>query len=139
MRPKGTAAELERRRRRAVELMNQGESPSVIARILGVQRHSLYRWRDMACATPEGLKAKPHSGRNRRFSDDQLVALEKLLSQGAPAHGWPNGLWTAKRVGEMIQRHFGISYHPEHVRKILKARLGWTSQKPELKARSGGT
>src|SRR3954470_6251859 len=35
-RPIGTAAELERRRRRAVELLDQGESPSTIARILGV-------------------------------------------------------------------------------------------------------
>ncbi len=32
-------------------------------------------------------------------------------------------------------RRFGISYHPEHVRKILKQRLGWTSQKPPLRAR----
>jgi DDE superfamily endonuclease/Winged helix-turn helix len=28
-----------------------------------------------------------------------------------------------------------VSYHPEHVRKILKGRLGWTSQKPRRKAR----
>ena len=44
-------------------------------------------------------------------------------------------MWTAARVAEMIRRHFGISYHPEHVRKIVKSRLHWTSQKPQKKAR----
>jgi transposase len=42
---------------------------------------------------------------------------------GATAHGWPNGLWTAARVAEVIRRHFGLTYPPEHVRKILKRRL----------------
>ena len=35
----------------------------------------------------------------------------------------------------MIQRHFKIDYHVEHVRHILKDRLGWSSQRPEQKAR----
>ncbi len=135
MRPKGTAAELERRRRRAVALMRQGESPTVIARILGVHRRSLYRWRDQADTTTDGLRATPHPGRKRRLSDEQLQVLKALLQQGATAHGWPNNLWTAKRAGELIRRHFGISYHPEHVRKLLKKRLVWTSQKPALRAK----
>jgi DDE superfamily endonuclease/Winged helix-turn helix len=57
------------------------------------------------------------------------------LLQGAQAHGWRNQLWTAARVARLIQQHFGLDYHPEHVRKILKQRLGWTSQKPKRKAR----
>jgi DDE superfamily endonuclease/Winged helix-turn helix len=38
-------------------------------------------------------------------------------------------------VAVLIRRHFGIKYHPEHVRKILKRRLHWTSQKPQKHAR----
>ena len=49
--------------------------------------------------------------------------------------GWPNQLWTALRVTLLIERHFGIKYHPEHVRKLLKQRLHWTSQKPQKLAR----
>jgi transposase len=134
MRPIGHPDELERRRRRAVLLVEQGESPATVARILGVQRTSLYRWLDMAQAGPEGLAAKP-APRRHRLALDQLPRLEALLLQGAPAHGWPNQLWTAARVAVLIQRHFGIAYHPEHVRKILKRRLNWTSQKPRRKAR----
>jgi hypothetical protein len=58
-----------------------------------------------------------------------------LLAKGAKAHGWPNQLWTAARVARVIQRHFGRRYHPEHVRKVLKRRLGWSSQKPRRRAR----
>jgi transposase len=122
-RPIGTPAELERRRRRAVDLMNQDESPTAIARILGVCRNSLYRWHRQARQGPDGLAAKPHPGPTPRLSDDQLIHLEDLLLDGATAHGWHNELWTAARVAELIRRHFGIAFHPEHVRKILKRRL----------------
>jgi len=122
-RPIGTPAELERRRRRAVDLINQGESPADIARILGACRNSLYRWQSQARSQPDGLAAKPHPGPTPRLSDDQLIHLEDLLLEGATAHGWLNDLWTAARVAALIHRHFGIGFHPEHVRKILKRRL----------------
>ncbi len=133
-RPIGTAAELERRRRRAVELVDQGESPSTVARILGVHETSVHRWRRMA-RRPQGLNAKPVPGPTPGLSDYHLRKLERLLLQGAKKHGWPNQLWTASRVARLIQQRFGLRYHPEHVRKILKQRLGWTSQKPKRKAR----
>src|SRR5262249_10651774 len=43
--------------------------------------------------------------------------------------------WTAERVTRLVREHFYITYHPEHVRKILKRRLHWTSQKPRRKPR----
>lgn len=134
MRPEGTAAELERRRRHAVQLVEQGESPVVVARILGVKPSSLHRWRRMA-RQGESLAAKPVTGAKRRLTDSQLKKLEGLLDKGAPAHGFPNELWTADRVTQVIKRHFGVDYHPEHVRKLLRRRLGWTSHKPQRRAR----
>jgi transposase len=133
-RPIGTAPELERRRRRAVQLVEAGESPSTVARILGVHETSVHRWRRLA-RTEAGLDAKPHPGPTPRLSDAQVARLEQLLLQGAQHHGWPNQLWTASRVATVIERHFRRKYHPEHVRKILKRRLHWTSQKPQLRAR----
>ena len=35
-------------------------------------------------------------------------------------------------------RTLKVSFHPEHVRKILKQRLRWTSQKPEKRAKARG-
>ncbi len=134
MRPVGTAAELERRRRHAVALLERGESPTTVARILGVARPTLYRWKCQA-QTPGGLDPKPHPGPAPHLSDDQLRELDGLLRQGAKAHGWRNQLWTAARVALLIRRRFGVSLHPDHVRRFLRARLGWTSQKPQRKAR----
>src|SRR5205823_8787949 len=78
---------------------------------------------------------RPQPGPTPGLTDADLRRLEGLLVKGAKAHGWPNDLWTAARVARLIERRFGLRYHPEHVRKILKRRLGWTSQKPRRKAR----
>lgn len=133
MRPTITPLERERRRKRAVEAVHEGQPPSTVARVLGVDRGSVYRWLRMD-RRPGGLDSKPLH-RDPALSDQQLRQLEQLLLQGASRHGWPNDLWTAARVQEVIRRHFGINYHPEHVRKVLKRRLGWTSQKPQTKAK----
>lgn len=135
MRPKGSAQELERRRRRAIALLEKGHSQAEVTGIVGACHRSVGRWQKMARAGPDALASKPHPGRKRRLSNKEHRRLEKLLLKGATAHGWPNDLWTANRVAEVIEKKFGVEYHPEHVRKILKERLGWTSQKPECRAR----
>lgn len=135
MRPIGTAEELQRRRLRAVELVQQGESPEDVARFLGCGRSSVYTWLKLAREDLGKLAARPHPGRTPRLSDADRKQLEALLSQGAKAHGWRTELWTAARVADLIGRHFKVSFHPEHVRKILKRKLRWTGQKPQRKAR----
>ena len=133
-RPLGTAAELERRRRQAVEAVRQGESPETVARVVGVNRASMYRWL-AAGRQPDGLAAKPHDGPAPRLSTDQLHRLDELLRQGAETHGWPNRLWTCARVAEVIRREFNVSLHHDHVGRMLRARLNWTPQKPRRRAR----
>ena len=74
----------------------------------------------------------------KNTSDKFYCALSQLPSRylkGAKAHGWRTQLWTAERAAALIERHFGIRFHPEHVRKILKHRLKWTSQKPQRRAK----
>jgi transposase len=133
-RPFGTAAELERRRRQAVDAVQGGESPETVARVIGINRASMYRWLASA-RQPDGLAAKPQNGPAPRLSTDQLHELDTLLRQGAQAHGWPNRLWTCARVAELIRLRFGVSLHHDHVGRMLRARLHWTPQKPCRKAR----
>ena len=133
-RPFGTADELERRRRRAVQAVADGQPRRTVAAVLGVHPKTVARWvRD--ARRPGGLDAKTHPGPTPGLTDADLRRLERLLAKGAKAHGWLNELWTAGRVARLIERHFDRRYHPEHVRKILKRRLGWTSQKPRRKSR----
>ncbi len=134
-RPLGSAAELERRRRWALELLQQGKRQADIATFLGVNRNSIYRWRRQAQHTPAALAAKPHPHRPPALSADQLHALEELLLQGATAHGWHNHLWTTDRVATLIERHFHVRYHPDHVGRFLRQRLRWSVQKPVRRAR----
>src|SRR5262249_21000526 len=133
-RPLGTAAELERRRKQAVRAVTGGQSRRTVAEVLGVHYKTVARW-VRAARQPGGVDAKPPSAPEPGLSDADLRRLAGLLAEGAKAHGWHNQLWTAARVARLIERHFRIRYHPEHVRKILKRRLGWTSQKPRRKAR----
>jgi len=118
-----------------VDLVRRGERVGVVARCLGVDRSSVYRWRQAAADGPAGLAAQPHPHRPPALADAQLGRLEALLAQGAHAHGWPNHLWTTARVADLIARHFGIRYHHDHVGRFLRRRLGWTPQKPRRRAR----
>ena len=96
------------RRRRSVELMQQGESKEVISRILGVSRVSLNVWLKKAKAG-ESLKTKFGHGRPRRLKPQQLAELELLLKQGATAHGWET-IYGHHRVLEKSSRNIlGLS------------------------------
>ena len=70
-----------------------------------------------------------------RLNSDQLSTLVTELKKGAIVHGWPNELWTGERVAALIERLFGVRYTPDHVRVLLRERLGWNSQKPEKRGR----
>lgn len=128
-----TVFEFERRRKRAVEAVAEGLAPTTVAQVLGVSRGTVYRWMRRA-RQAGGLDRHPLQ-RPCALSGEQFHHLEALLLRGATAHGWPNDLWTAARVTQVLPRHFGIELHPEYVRKLLKRRLGWTSQKPQTKAK----
>jgi transposase len=134
-RPLGSSGELERRRRRALELLNEGKRQVDIATFLGVNRNSIYRWRCQAAQGTDRLAAKPHPHRPAALTTAQLQMLEELLAQGAAAHGWHNHLWTTDRVATLIERHFKIRYHHDHVGRFLRNRLGWSVQKPRRRAR----
>lgn len=135
MRPVGSAAELERRRRRAIQLLDEGKPPGQIAAYLGCSRSSVYRWWHQAARGPEGLNAKRHPGPAPGLVDEQLAELAKALRKGPTAHGWTTDLWTSKRVATLIRRRFGVSYTPDHALRLVKKRLGWSFQKPERRAR----
>lgn len=135
MRPKGSAEELERRRRRAMALCDQGLKPAAVAYAVGTSRASVTRWRQAyEEAGPQGLSAKPHPGGVSRLTAAQRKRLLRLLLQGPRRHGYRTELWTLARVAEVIGVTFGVRYHPSAVWHILRA-LGWSCQKPDRRAR----
>src|SRR5712691_3386620 len=134
MRPKGTAAELEWRRRRAMRLLEGGHSLATAARMVGAAFSAVWRWRETVRRHgPAGLAPKPVPGRPPKLTARQRQRLPRLLAHGARAHGYPTDLWTTKRVAAVIARDFGVQYHPAHVSRLLAA-CGWSCQKPERRA-----
>lgn len=127
MRPKGSPKTLERRRRRAVELLASGMTMAEVARRLRVSVASVCRWRQaMKAGDPEALAAKPVSGRPRKLTEAECQRLLRLLNTGAKAYGHPDDRWTLKRVADLILREFDVVYHPGHVWRLLR-RCGWSS------------
>jgi transposase len=135
MRPHGSPEYLEKRRRRARQLLERGWAPVEVARELGVDRRSVRRWRASVEAHGiKGLAAKPIPGRPRKLSDTDRKKLEKILLHGAQAAGYSTNLWTCPRVAELILRRFRVHYHPHHIPKLLRS-MGFSPQKPERQAR----
>lgn len=135
MRPIGTADQLEARRLRAAKLLREGKTLTEVAKTVKSSVSSVKRWKD---ALDEGgqaaLKAKPHPGRQPRLSSRQQARLLRTLARGAPKAGFATDLWTCPRVAEVIRRLFGVTYHVDYVGTLLH-KLGWSSQKPEPRAR----
>ena len=130
MRPSGSPAAVERRGRRAIELLERGFSPVEVARQLGVDRRSVRRWKAAHLKGGEsGIRARPASGRPSALDDKAKARLERIMLKGTKAAGFPIDLWTCSRVAEVIDERFGVEYHVDHVGRLLRG-LGWGPQKP---------
>jgi transposase len=125
----------EGRRLRAFELNQQGWSQQRIAEALGVSKGAVSQWMKRARqgGGAKALKRRPAPGARPRLSEQQRMKLPELLERGAEAHGFRGEVWTCERVAEVIRREFGVSYHPAHVSRLLKA-LRHTLQKPQRRA-----
>jgi transposase len=135
MRPHGSPAELEARRRQAVALLDEGLGVREVARQIGCSPASVSRWHaEVRSRGPDALRRKPAPGRPRRLTGRQRARLLMLLRKGPTAHGFSTEFWTLARVATVITRTFGVTYHPAHVWKILRGEH-WSYQKPERRAR----
>lgn len=120
----------EERRFRALELKHDGWTHQEIAEALGVTKGAVSQW--MTRATNEGeasLAARPHKGALPKLTSEQKQMIPEFLAHGAEAYGFRGEVWTCARVARVIRQEFSVSYHKDHVSRLLKE-LGWTPQKP---------
>jgi len=134
MRPKGSADLIAYRRRRALALLDEGRSLQEVARLIGCHASSVLRWRDARARKGEGAFAVGASpGRPPKLSAARRKKLSRILMKGARANVYRTDLWTTRRIGQIIERELGVSYHRGHVGRLMAA-IGWTCQKPERRA-----
>jgi transposase len=126
---------LEVRRRIAARLFTEDVTLADIARCVDASVSSVRRWKKAwKAGGSAALAAKPHRGPPAKLSEDQREQLCNLLVEGSRAAGYNSDLWTCRRVTALIERHFGVSYHFNHVGRLLH-RLGFSPQKPLRRAR----
>jgi len=133
-RPKGSADLLKDRRKRALALLDTGQTLNEVARQIGCNASSVMRWRDARRRRGEkGLEVRFSPGRPRRLDRKQQQRLIRMLLKGAQAQGYRTELWTTARIAEVIRRELGVEYHRDHVGRLMH-RMGWSPQKPERRA-----
>ena len=124
-------ATLEQMRERAVRSVQDGESPELVARVLGVNRSTVYGWLAQYRRGGWGaLKAKPLFGRPPKLDDKKLRWIYDTVTQRNPLQlKFEFALWTREMVAKLIKDRFGISLSVVSVGRLL-AQLGITCQKP---------
>jgi len=133
-RPKGGAALLEDRRRRALALLKTGLSLNEVGRRIHCAASSVMRWfKAWRRGGAKALRVGASPGRPPKLSAAERRRLVRLLLQGPLAHGYRTNLWTTARIAEIIQREFGVDYHRDHVGRLMH-NLKWSHQKPEKRA-----
>lgn len=131
MRSKGSAAELERRRFLAVQRVEEGYAVAEVAEFLGVTPQAVYLWlATFRQRGAQGLAAKPVAGRPRKLTPTQEAVVLSWLAESPTKYGFPNELWTAKRLTEIIQWHWGISFNSHYLSAWLRQR-DISPQKPQ--------
>jgi transposase len=130
-----TIEQLEWRRRRAWELHEQGWWQKDIARALGVTEGAVSQWlkRGREEGGRDALKARPRPGVPAKLTGAQRAQVPELLGRGAEAWGYRGDVWTCRRIADVIQRTFGVRYHPGHVWRLLQT-AGWSVQQPVERA-----
>ena len=126
---------LEALRVRAVRRIEEGESPEVIIKALGMNRRTIYRWIALYReGGPDALKARPLSGRPLKLNGPRLRWIYRMVVTKNPLQlRFPFALWTREMVQELIERKYGIRLSLVSIGRLLK-KLGLSCQRPLMKA-----
>ena len=124
-------ATLEAMRQRAVRSVQDGESPELVARVMGIDRSTIYGWLAKYRRGGWGaLKAKPLFGRPPKLDGKKLKWIYDTVTQKNPLQlKFAFALWTREMVAKLIKDKFNISLSLVSVGRLL-AQLGITCQKP---------
>src|SRR6266481_5215172 len=117
-------ATLEAMRERAVRSVQDGESPEVVADVLGINRSTIYGWLAQYRRGGWGaLKAKPLFGRPPKLDGKKLKWIYDTVTQKNPLQlKFAFALWTREMVATLIKDKFNISLSLVSVGRLLAQR-----------------
>lgn len=117
----------------AIMLSVEGHTSTSISDVLKVDRTRVPKWiKAWNEHGVDGLLEGHRSGRKKRMSKENIEKLSDIIESGPVSYGLNTGVWTSPIITEVIRLEFDITYHPGHVRKILKD-IGFSVQRPTYK------
>jgi len=128
----GTLTEL---RKRAVSSVQEGQNPSDVAKALGVTRAAMYGWLALYRGGGWGaLDARKRGGRPPKLDGLALLWIYNTVTMKNPLQlQFTFALWTARMIGELIYRQFGVRMSKASVCRLLN-QLGLSPQRPVWRA-----
>ena len=122
---------LEALRIRAVRRVQQGESPEVVSKAIGINRTTIYEWlAKFRSGGFDSLKSKPTPGPKPKMNGKQLKWVFDVVTQKNPQQmRFEFALWTREMVQKLIADKFKIKLGLKSIGKLL-AQLGLTCQRP---------
>ena len=122
-------------RRRAVTAIQNGESPKDVARVMGVNRITVYGWLSLyRNGGWDNLDAKKRGGRKPKLDAMALRWIYQIVTLGNPNQlKMPFVLWSAKLLAAAIEKKFGIKLSKASVCRLLH-QLGLSPQRPLWRA-----
>lgn len=126
-----TRDQMEERRLEGGRWLKAGkQSQAEIARQLGVSRAAVSGWaKKVEKAGIGSLRKQKAKGGRSKLTKEQKQKLKRFLDRGALVCGFSTDRWTLQRVYELIEREFGVRYHPNYLNRLLD-KLGFSPQKP---------
>jgi len=122
-------------RKRAVGSVQDGQSPSNVAKALGVTRAAVYVWLALYRHGGWGaLDARKRGGRPGKLDAKALSWLYNTIVSKNPLQlKFTFALWTSRMIGELIRQKYGIKLSKASVCRLLN-QLGLTPQRPVWRA-----
>lgn len=115
--------------------MQEGQSPEIVAKALGINRVTIYGWLSRYRHGGWGaLDAQKRGGRPPKLDGKALRWIYQTVTEKDPLQlKFTFALWTAKMVGQIINRRFDIQLSKASVCRLLR-QLGLTPQRPVWRA-----
>jgi transposase len=120
---------------RAVSQIRSGESPEQVAKVLGINRTTIYRWMSRFAEDGyKGLKRKKAPGKEPLLNHFQMKSLYYMVVDSTPEQmKLPFALWTLAGIQKCIQERFEVDLSKATMGRVM-ARLGLSFQKPLQRA-----
>ncbi len=122
-------------RKRAVQSVQFGQSPEVVALAMGIHRVTMYGW--LARYRNGGwgsLDARKRGGRPPKLDGKALQWIYRAVTMKNPLQlKFTFALWTARMIGQLIYERLGVKMSKASVCRML-AQMGLTPQRPVWRA-----